>query len=106
VTTPMSREPRCVPKEPLAPMQINDNSLASRLQQQGMPLKEIVAVLGATDFDVVHRYMELHVERLEERLAEQRRTLAVIENLLLELMRNGTEAPAGSDRQRSQRPRG
>jgi DNA-binding transcriptional MerR regulator len=72
-------------------MRINDEALASRLQQQGMPLKEVVAVLDATDFDVVHRYMELHVERLEERLAEQRRTLAVIENLLLELMKSRIE---------------
>jgi DNA-binding transcriptional MerR regulator len=72
-------------------MRINDEALASRLQQQEMPLKEVVAVLDATDFDVVHRYMELHVERLEERLAEQRRTLAVIENLLLELMKSRIE---------------
>jgi hypothetical protein len=81
-----TREPRCVTKEPLGPMRITKDSLAAQLQQQGMPLKEVVAVLGARDFDVVHRYMELHIERLEERLAEQRRTLAVIENLLLALV--------------------
>lgn len=81
-----TREPQCVTKEPLGPMRITKDSLAAQLQQQGMPLKEVVAVIGATDFDVVHRYMELHVERLEERFAEQRRTLAVIEKLLLALV--------------------
>jgi hypothetical protein len=81
-----TREPQCVTKEPLGPMRITKESLAAQLQQQGMPLKEVVAVLGARDFDVVHRYMELHIERLEEGFAEQRRTLAVIENLLVALV--------------------
>lgn len=81
-----TRELPCVTKEPLCPMRITKDSLAAQLQQQGMPLKEVVAVLEARDFDVVHRYMELHIERLEERFAEQRRTLGVIENLLLALV--------------------
>jgi len=49
-------------------------------------MKEVVAVLRARDFDVVRRYMELHMERLEETFAEQRRAVAMIENRLLALV--------------------
>jgi hypothetical protein len=40
-----------------------------------MPPEEIEAILGAEDPEVVRRYLELHEERLEERFAEQRRTI-------------------------------
>ena len=45
------------------------------LMDQGMPPEEIDAILGADDPEVVRRYLELHEERLEERLAEQRRSI-------------------------------
>ena len=40
-----------------------------------MPPEEIDAILGADDPEVVRRYLELHEERLAERLADQRRTI-------------------------------
>ena len=40
-----------------------------------MPPEEIDAILGARDPEVVRRYLELHEERLAERLADQRRTI-------------------------------
>ena len=45
------------------------------LRDQGMPPEEIDAILGARDPEVVRRYLELHEERLAERLADQRRTI-------------------------------
>jgi len=55
---------------------------ARALRRQEMPSEEISAILGAGDPDLVHRYMELHRERLEERLADQLRTLVSLERLL------------------------
>ena len=49
------------------------------LRNQGMPLEEVSAVLRAEDPVIVRRYLELHRERLEERLAEQLRTLERLE---------------------------
>jgi hypothetical protein len=54
------------------------------LRRQGMPRDEISAVLAANDPAVIRRYLELHQERLEEWVAEQRRTLARIERWLAE----------------------
>jgi len=45
------------------------------LMDQGMPPEEIDAMLGTQDPEVVRRYLELHEERLEERFADQRRTI-------------------------------
>jgi hypothetical protein len=45
------------------------------LMDQGMPPAEIDAILGAEDPTVIRRYLQLHEERLEERLADQRRTI-------------------------------
>ena len=53
--------------------------VARTLRRQRMPLDEIRAVLTTSDPEVVRRYLELHRERLEERLATQVRTLASIE---------------------------
>jgi hypothetical protein len=47
-----------------------------------MPPEEIRAVLAAEDPVVVRRLLELHRERLEERTAEQRRQLLVLERML------------------------
>jgi hypothetical protein len=39
-------------------------------------------VLSAEDPVIVHRYLELHRERLEERVVEQRRALESVEQAL------------------------
>jgi hypothetical protein len=52
--------------------------LARLLHDQGMPSREIRIVLETEDPVVVQRYLELHRERLEERLAWQIRTLEAI----------------------------
>jgi DNA-binding transcriptional MerR regulator len=52
------------------------------LREQGMPPQEIRAVLTATDGLVMHRYLELHLERLEEWLAAQRHRLRAAEQVL------------------------
>ena len=57
-------------------------AIARALRRHEMPTEEIVAVLETEDRGVVHRYIELHRERLEERLAEQLRALADVERLL------------------------
>jgi hypothetical protein len=54
------------------------------LIDQGMPWSEIGSILGSDDPELVRRTLELHRERLEERLAEQRAELDRIEPLLLE----------------------
>jgi hypothetical protein len=50
---------------------------------QGMPPEEIGAVLATDRPEVVRRYLELHRERLEERLADRRRELDAVEAQLL-----------------------
>ncbi len=52
---------------------------ARTLRRQRMPLDEIRTLLTADDPEIVRRHLELHRERLEERLAAQVRTLASIE---------------------------
>jgi len=52
-----------------------------------MPPEEIRAVLGAGDPEIVRRHIELHVERLEERVARQRAILARVQRELGELRR-------------------
>jgi DNA-binding transcriptional MerR regulator len=49
------------------------------LRRQGMPRREIRAVLAAEDPVAVRRLLELHRERLEEWLEEQQRLLANID---------------------------
>jgi hypothetical protein len=46
-------------------------SAAHQLQRLGMPPTEIHTVLVTDDPDVVRRLMELHRERLQERLADE-----------------------------------
>ena len=62
----------------------NGGWAAGVLRSQEMPSEEIRAVLTTDDPQLVHRYLELHRERLEERLADQRRTLAALERVLAE----------------------
>ena len=52
------------------------------LRRQGMPRREIRAVLAAEDPVVVSRLLELHRERLEEWLEEQHRSVRSIEHRL------------------------
>jgi DNA-binding transcriptional MerR regulator len=59
-------------------------SAARILRAQAMPAAEIRAVLDAADAETVHRYLELHRERLEERLAEQCHLLIDLERSLAE----------------------
>ena len=63
---------------------VTRSSVARILQSQEMPAEEIRAVLDAEDAQTVHRYLELHRERLEERLAEQRRLVIDLERSLTE----------------------
>lgn len=57
-------------------------SAVTMLRDVDMPPDEVRAILAADHPAVVHRYVELHRERLEERLAEQRRTLARLERIV------------------------
>ena len=52
------------------------------LRAQGMPSEEIRAILGTRDPQLVRRLFELHRERLDERLREQKSMLAWLEPLL------------------------
>jgi hypothetical protein len=52
------------------------------LRDQGMPPDELRDVLTTTDRELVRRHLELHLERLEERLLTQRRRVAAIERIL------------------------
>jgi hypothetical protein len=47
-----------------------------------MPKDEIRIVVTTPDRELVRRHLELHLERLEEWLGDQRRNIAVVERLL------------------------
>jgi DNA-binding transcriptional MerR regulator len=69
------------------------------LRDQHMPPDEIHLLASTTDPGLVHRYLELHRERLEEWLADQRHTLATIEQVLTDAAhdpttRSGVAPPA------------
>jgi len=66
---------------------------AHALRLEGMPEHEIRAVFGSHDPRFVHRFLELHVERLEERLAERRVALRRLERLLTEPMSGAWRRP-------------
>ena len=51
------------------------------LRDQGMPPDELRDVLTA-DRELVRRHLQLHLERLEERLVRERREVAAIERIL------------------------
>jgi hypothetical protein len=59
------------------------SGVGATLIEQGMPVDEVRAVLDAADPMTVRRHLELHRERLAERLDEQRQTVDRIEWLLL-----------------------
>jgi hypothetical protein len=64
------------------------------LQEQAMPREEVTAILSTHDRRMIHQYLELHVERLEETLAAERRTIERIESLLT--AEAGASADAGT----------
>lgn len=68
------------------------------LREQGMPLEEVEAVLEVQEPQVLRRYMELHEERLEERLAADRRALAGVERSLALAIVERADHPAGRER--------
>lgn len=65
------------------------------LRRQGMPSREIRAVLAAEDPVAVRRLLELHSERLAEWLEEQQRLLANIDG-----RRSGGHRRTASDHRR------
>jgi hypothetical protein len=54
------------------------------LREQQMPSDELRVVLASSDRDLVHRYLELHQERMEEWILAQRQALAKVERILAE----------------------
>jgi hypothetical protein len=56
--------------------------VARTLRRQHMPVTEIRAIITTSDPELIGRYLELHRERLEERLAEQRDDLAALDDVL------------------------
>jgi hypothetical protein len=52
------------------------------LRDQGMPPDELRVVLTTADRELIRRHLELHLERLEERLVTQGRWVAAIERIL------------------------
>jgi hypothetical protein len=67
------------------------------LREQGMPWDEIRIVSTTPDRELIRRHLELHVERLEERLSDQRRDVAAVERVLAEM----TQRQVGSATRRS-----
>jgi hypothetical protein len=56
------------------------------LRRQRMPAEEIRAVVTAEDPMIVRRHLELHRERLDEWIEEQRRIVVAIERSLTRAM--------------------
>jgi DNA-binding transcriptional MerR regulator len=59
------------------------------LRHQRMPLPEIRALLSTHDQMIIRRHLELHRERLEERLAEEKQTLLAVESSLTKPIASG-----------------
>ena len=54
------------------------------LRDQEMPPDELRVVLTTPDRELVRHHLELHLERLEEWLSTQRRSLAAVERIVAE----------------------
>jgi hypothetical protein len=52
-----------------------------------MPPDELRVVLATADRELVRRHLELHLERIEECLITQRRSVAAAERILIEAAR-------------------
>jgi hypothetical protein len=59
------------------------------LRDAEMPFAEIRAIAMADEPAIAHRYIELHAERLVERLGEQLEMLGAAERLLMRAMHTG-----------------
>jgi phosphoribosylanthranilate isomerase len=55
--------------------------------EQGMPEDEIRSILEACDPRIVQRHLELHRDRLLERLVDERKAVERVEEALLSRMR-------------------
>jgi hypothetical protein len=90
-------EPAAVPRTAQAARDAL-TSVVGTLLDLGMPSQEIAAVVAADQPILVHRYLELHGERLTERLADQLQILARLEQTLhrAHLDRSHQTATAGS----------
>jgi DNA-binding transcriptional MerR regulator len=69
--------------------------VAYLLRDHGMPSDEIRAVLEADDPVLVHRHLELHRERLAEKLADQQQALVRLDRLLSDAILERTGARGG-----------
>jgi 2TM domain len=54
------------------------------LREQGMPPDELRVVLSSADRELVRRHLELHLERLDERLASQKRLVEAVGRILVD----------------------
>lgn len=54
------------------------------LRDQEMPPDELRVVLATSDRELVRRHLELHLERFEEWLITQRRSVVAAERILIE----------------------
>ena len=54
------------------------------LRDQEMPSDELRVVLATADRELVRRHLELHLERFEEWLITQRRSVVAAERILIE----------------------
>jgi hypothetical protein len=52
------------------------------LREQVMPPDELRIVLSSADRELVRRYLDLHLERLDERLASQKRRIEAVGRIL------------------------
>ena len=68
--------------EPNGPYVSSLMRAAALLRESRMPPDEIRTVVTTAEPEVARRYLELHLERLEEWLAVQRHILASVELLL------------------------
>lgn len=66
---------------------------AGVLRRQLMPADEVEAVLEAEDPEQIRRRLELHAERLQERLIEQLRILSRLERLLVDEIEREADGP-------------
>lgn len=79
---------------------------ADVLRDQRMPRGEIRSVLDADDPELIRRRLELHAERLQERLVDQLRTLSDLERWLVEAIDRQAGPPEGDPVRRSLSPAG
>lgn len=56
-----------------------------------MSRDEIRIVLTTADRELIRRHLELHLERLEEQLSDQRRNVAAVERVLAEATQRQVE---------------